>query len=165
MTRPVTEHYGIAKYGPRGSGDPMAAYSVYNPAMVTIDDILFQHKGLIDALEARCHDLENRMTNAESRIISLENRMTQAETEIGNLRQSVNQINQTITQMGNKYDATIRDILDKIYGGGTVGDDGHISWGDSGKIAVGNMSIYGNGSLTSYIKTRGTVGNDDVRVN
>lgn len=165
MARPVTEHYGIAKYGPRGSGDPMAVYSVYNQAMETIDDILFQHKGLIDALEARCDALEERMTSAENRITSLENRMTQAETDIDNLQKSVQQINQTIQQMGNKYDATIQDILNKIYGGGTVGEDGHISWGDSGKIAVGNMSVFGNGSLTSYIRSRSGTGNDDVRVN
>lgn len=144
MARPTTEHYGIPEYGPQGTGDPMGVYSVYNPAMVIIDKILFDLKGLIDALEDRMDKVEDRLDNAEDNITN---------------------IKQDITEMGNKYDAAIQDILNKIYGGGTVGEDGHVNWGDSGTIPTGNMSVFGNSGMTSYIRTRAGVGADDVRVN
>ena len=38
--RPTTPHYGIAKYGPQGTADPMDVYTVYNEAMETIDNSL-----------------------------------------------------------------------------------------------------------------------------
>lgn len=148
MSRPMTEHYSIPQYGPAGTSDPMAVYSVYNPAMKVIDDILWAFKGRMDELEAR-------IAKAEQDIIDLDNRVTE----------EVNNINQIIQEMGDKYDVTISDILNKFYGGGTVGDDGHVEWGDAGKAATGNMNVFGNSSLSSYIRTVGGTGTNSVRVN
>lgn len=158
MARPVTENYGIALYGARNTGDPMDVYSVYNVAMVTIDGILHQFKDLID-------DLERRMDDAESRLDALEERMSEAESNIENIYEEIDQINTNITNLGNKNKATLEDIIAKIYGGGTIGGDGHVSWGDPGKVPTGNMSVFGNAGMTSYIRTRAGAGADDVRVN
>ena len=148
MSRPVTPNYGIAKYGPQGTADPMGVYTVYNPAMDTIDTILASLKALIDALEAR-------MDQAEQDIVDLSNRVTQ----------EVNQINQTISSLDSTTATTLTDIVNKFYGGGTIGEDGHVTWGDAGKAATGNMNLFGNSSLSSYIRTVAGTGTNSVRVN
>ena len=58
----------------------------------------------------------------------------------------------------------ITDIVNKVYGGGTVGEDGHITWGDAGKIATGNMNVFGNEAMTSYVRTVTGTGTNSVRV-
>ena len=157
MARPLTPHYSIPQYGPQGTADPMAVYSVYNPAMKVIDDILWAFKERMDGLEQRVASLEGRMDQAEADIVNLGDRITQ----------EVATINQTINQMKGDYDATIADIVNKFYGGGSVGDDGHVSWGDSGKAAVGNMNVYAGGadaSAPNALRTRADGGENDVQV-
>lgn len=157
MTRPLTPHYSIPQYGPAGTADPMAVYSVYNPAMKVIDDILWAFKERMDGLEGRVADLEGRMDEAEQDIVNLGDRITS----------EVNTINQTINNMKGDYDATIADIINKFYGGGTVGDDGHISWGDPGKAAVGNLNVYAGGadaSAPNAIRTRADGSENDIQV-
>lgn len=183
MARPMTPHYSIPQYGPQGTKDPMAVYSVYNPAMKVIDDILWAFKGRMDGLEQRVADLEGRMDAAEAEIEALKRRMTQAETDIDNLEnrmdaaeesitnlgdritEEVNKLNQTINSLKGDYDATLADIVNKFYGGGSIGEDGHVSWGDAGKAATGNMNVFGNSGLTSYIRTVSGNGTNSVRVN
>lgn len=177
MARPTTEHYGIALYGPAGTADPMAVYTVYNVAMKTIDDILFQLKGLIDALEARMDDaesrltaLEQRMTNAENRITALENRVSEIEGDISSIQQQISTINNNISNLTNTQTAiwnAIRAIVTHTVGGGTVSEsNGSISWGTSGSIAVGNMNLYnGSNFIRTTASTSGAPGTNDVRVN
>lgn len=57
----------------------------------------------------------------------------------------------------------LKDIVDKVFGGGTIGSDGHITFGTAGKIAVGNMNLYGGGTA-NWIKTDAD-GENDVQVN
>lgn len=185
MARPATERYGIPEYGPRSTSDPMDVYSVYNQAMIIIDGIL---GGLQDQIDA----LKRRMTGAENRLTALEGRMDAAETEIENLKkrvttaeqnitnlqgavdqinehlsqidQSISQIEQNVTNLAGKSDATLADIVAKFYGGGTIGEDGHVTWGDTGKAATGNMNVFGNDALSSYIRTVEGTGTNSVRV-
>ena len=150
MARPLTPHYSIPQYGPAGTADPMAVYSVYNPAMKVIDDMLWAFKERMDGLEAR-------IAKAEQDIVDLDNRVTQ----------EVTRIDQTIQEMGDSYDAQIAAILNKFYGGGTVGEDGEIEWGDPGKAAVGNMNVYAGGadaSAPNAIRTRADGSENDVEV-
>lgn len=63
----------------------------------------------------------------------------------------------------------LADIIAKFYGGGTLGEDGHVTWGASGKAAVGNMNVYAGGadaSAPNAIRTRpDSAGNEnDVEV-
>ena len=195
----TTQHYGIAKYGPQGTGEPMGVYSTYNPAMDTIDQILFDHKGLIDALEGRLDDaesrldghdadiseirdslskldqrvtknetdidnLEGRVTTNETNISNLGDRLTNVEGDVSEIKQDIAQIKNQLTQLGDQITnledgldadtdhlwAAIQAIVSHVTQGGTVNqDNGSISWGASGSIAVGNINIT---SGTGYIR-------------
>lgn len=82
----------------------------------------------------------------------------------------ISELGNRITEIDNKLDGlqgkvnnTLQDIVNKIYGGGTIGDDGHITWPNGDKIATGNMNVYGGGTA-NYIKTDAD-GENDVQVN
>lgn len=171
--RPTTPHYGIAKYGPQGTEDPMDVYRVYNPAMETIDKILFQHEGEIGKLK-------NRMDAAEAAIAALDKReaahYTELTQKIANLTQQLNdfknetnqkfeQVNQHITQLDGKTDniwTAIQNILSKVMGGGTAHKDtGAIDWPQAGTIPVGNINIF---SGTGFLRTRAGEQDNDVKV-
>lgn len=79
-------------------------------------------------------------------------------------------VQQAVTQVTNKYNAALADILSKVFGGGTLGDDGKIAWGMDGKIPVGNMNVFGSSDTNTSksgtnprIVTHSGVSNGDVR--
>lgn len=153
MTRPTTTRYGLIKYGPQGTGDPLGVYSAYNPTMDIIDTILGSLQDQIDALE-------DRVTNLEARMDDAEDRLDQHDTHLS-------QIDNHLTQLDGKTDsiwAAIRNLVNHVYGAGTVDTGtGSISWGQSGNIAVGNMNVYGGGTA-NWIRTDAD-GENDVQVN
>lgn len=66
-----------------------------------------------------------------------------------------------------KINATLADILAKIYGGGTIGADGHITWPNTSKIPVADLNVFSGGtpSNSTYadaIRSR-ALSDDDVR--
>ena len=85
-------------------------------------------------------------------------------------------VKEYIDALGDKVDENdtfvrnaLADILAKFYGGGTLGEDGHVTWGASGKAAVGNLNVYGGGadaSAPNAIRTRpdSTSNENDVEV-
>lgn len=171
--RPTTTHYGIAKYGPQLTADPMDVYRVYNPAMETIDRILFLHEGEIGKLK-------NRMDAAEAAIDALDKRESTHYSEltqsIANLTKALNNfgaetnarfetVNNNISNLDGKTTnlwTAIRNVVAKVYGGGTVTEDnGSITWGDSGKAVVGNINVF---SGTGYLRTRTGEQDNDVKV-
>lgn len=171
--RPTTGHYGIAEYGPQLTADPMDVYRVYNPAMETIDRILFSHEGEIGSLK-------NRMDAAEDAIVALDEREAAHYSEltqsIANLTEAFNAfkaetnakfdtVNNNISNLDGKTAnlwAAIRNVIAKVYGGGTVTEsNGSIAWGDSGKAVVGNINVF---SGTGYLRTRAGEQDNDVKV-
>lgn len=171
--RPTTSHYGISEYGPQLTADPMDVYRVYNPAMETIDRILFSHEGEIGKLK-------NRMDAAEAAIDALDKREAAHYQElaqsIANLQQQLNdfkiEVNDKFTTVNNNISnldgktanlwTAIRNVVAKVYGGGTVTEgNGSISWGDSGKAVVGNINVF---SGTGYLRTRADEQDNDVKV-
>ncbi len=106
-------------------------------------------------------ELTNRVTKCENDISALTTRVTKLETDVKNCVTVA-----TFNQYKEKTDGTLSDIVNKFYGGGIIGVDGIVTWGDYNKAAVGNMNVYGGDS--NYIKTRdGTVSSgkdNDVRV-
>ena len=163
--RPTTEHYGIAEYGPRGTEDPMDVYRVYNPAMETIDRILFGHEGEIGKLK-------NRMDAAEAAIAALDareaNHYSELTQKIDNLTQQLNdfktEVNNHLSQLDGKTDglwAAVTNIVNKAYGAGTVDKStGSISWGDAGMLAVGNINVF---SGSGYLRTRAGEQDNDLK--
>lgn len=173
-----TEHYAIAKHGPFGEGEALSAYSIVNVAMDTIDDILWTHKGLIDDLEARMDAAEARLDALEGRMDTAEENITNIWTNIERIDQNIDEIEQNITDIQNNITVieqtmeenntniwnAINNILTKIVGSNTVDEDsGDITWGVTGNIAIGNMSLFGNSGMTSYIRARTGTGTNDVR--
>ena len=171
--RPTTTHYGIAKYGPQLTADPMDVYRVYNPAMETIDRILFLHEGEIGKLK-------NRMDAAEAAIDALDKRESAHYSEltqsIATLTKALNDfkaetntrfetVNNNISNLDGKTAnlwTAIRNVVAKVYGGGTVTEgNGSITWGDSGKAVVGNINVF---SGTGYLRTRAGEQDNDVKV-
>ena len=85
-------------------------------------------------------------------------------------------VKEYIDALGDKVDENdtfvrnaLADIIAKFYGGGTLGEDGHVTWGASGKAAVGNLNVYGGGadaSAPNAIRTRpdSTSNENDVEV-
>lgn len=61
----------------------------------------------------------------------------------------------------------INDILAKIFGGGSIGEDGHITWPNTSKIPVADLNVFSNSdpsdsTYTDAIRSR-SLSDDDVR--
>lgn len=167
MARPATERYGIVLYGPRNTQDPMDVYNVYNAAMVTIDGILFDLQAQISRNKKAIEDLDAKVENynrlLNKRIDDLDAKVERYKQEIDN---SITQINQNITQLGDKTDAiwvSIQKILDKMQGGGTIDKPtGNITFGEAnGKVAIGTINL---NSGSGIIKTHDGTLDNDVKV-
>lgn len=82
---------------------------------------------------------------------------------INDLRTEVTNI---INEMGNKHDQTLADIINKIYGGGTVNEDGTVTWNTSGKAAVGDLNVFAGtsspveGTVANSLRSRSLSDND-----
>lgn len=72
-------------------------------------------------------------------------------------------IDKQFSDMRSYVNNVVADVLDKFYGGGTIDEEGNITWGDPGKAAVGNINLFGNEALSSYIRTRSGTGENDIR--
>lgn len=171
MPRPTTPHYGIAKYGPQGTADPMDVYRVYNEAMETIDRILFDLQGQIAKNKKTIEDLDAKVERYNT---AINKRVDELNTKVDNnynefkafkatTEQKFTQVDNHFTQLDGKTDniwTAIQNILNKIQGGGSANrDTGVISWGDgTGKIALGTINL---NSGSGYIRTHdGTLDND-----
>lgn len=160
--RPTTAHYGIAEYGPQLTADPMDVYRVYNPAMETIDRILFSHEGEIG-------NLKNRMDAAEAAIEALTQSIASLTKALNDFKAETNAkfetVNNNISNLDGKTSnlwAAIRNVIAKVYGGGTVTEsNGSIAWGNPGKAVVGNINVF---SGTGYLRTRDGEQDNDVKV-
>lgn len=72
-------------------------------------------------------------------------------------------IDKQFADMRSYVNNVVADVLDKFYGGGEIDEEGNITWGDPGKAAVGNINLFGNEALSSYIRTRSGTGENDIR--
>ena len=103
-----------------------------------------------------CKDVQDRLDGlpsgpSTSDLTKLKERVTKLETRVTDLE-----------NWKKNTEWTLRDIINKFYGGGTIKDDGHITWPNSDKAAVGNMNVYGGDN--NWIKTRKDGLDNDVKV-
>lgn len=61
----------------------------------------------------------------------------------------------------------LTDIVNKVYGGGTIGEDGHIAWPNTSKIPVADLNVFSgsnpsNSTYADAIRSR-ALSDDDVR--
>ena len=85
------------------------------------------------------------------------------------VKEYIDGIGSQVTTINSYFKNALQDIVNKFYGGGTIDDDGNVTWGASGKAAVGNMNIYAGGadsSAPNAIRTRAdsTSNTNDVQV-
>lgn len=171
--RPATPHYGIVKYGPQGTADPMDVYAVYNEAMETIDRILFDLQAQIARNKKAIEDLDAKVeqynTALNTRIDELDTKVEEYHEEFKQFKatteQKFTQVDNHFTQLDGKTDSiwtAIQNIVNKVMGAGTVDKDtGAVSWPQAGTIPVGNINIF---SGTGFIRTRAGEQDNDVKV-
>lgn len=171
--RPATPHYGIVKYGPQGTADPMDVYAIYNEAMETIDRILFDLQGQIARNKKAIEDLDAKVerynTALNARIDELDAKVEEYHEEFKQFKatteQKFTQVDNHFTQLDGKTDSiwtAIQNIINKVMGAGTVDKDtGAVSWPQAGTIPVGNINIF---SGTGFIRTRAGEQDNDVKV-
>lgn len=171
--RPATPHYGIVKYGPQGTADPMDVYAVYNEAMETIDRILFDLQAQIARNKKAIEDLDAKVerynTALNTRIDELGTKVEEYHEEFKQFKatteQKFTQVDNHFTQLDGKTDSiwtAIQNIISKVMGAGTVDKDtGAVSWPQAGTIPVGNINIF---SGTGFIRTRAGEQDNDVKV-
>ena len=102
-----------------------------------------------------CQNVQNRLDNlptgpSTSDLSELKNRVTNLETRM-----------KTVDGKLETHDAAIRAIVEKIYGG-SYSKDGKVIFTVDGKVAVGNMNVYGGDN--NWIKTRKDGLDNDVKV-
>lgn len=171
--RPATPHYGIVKYGPQGTADPMDVYAIYNEAMETIDRILFDLQAQIARNKEAIEDLEAKVerynTALNTRIDSLGTKVEQYHDEFKQFKatteQKFTQVDNHFTNLDGKTDniwTAIQNIINKVMGAGSVDKNtGAVSWPQAGTIPVGNINIF---SGTGFIRTRAGEQDNDVKV-
>lgn len=171
--RPATPHYGIVKYGPQGTAEPMDVYAVYNEAMETIDRILFDLQGQISRNKKAIEDLDAKVeqynTALNTRINNLDTKVEQYHEEFKQFKatteQKFTQVDNHFTNLDSKTDSiwtAIQNIINKVMGAGSVDrDTGAVSWPQAGTIPVGNINIF---SGTGFIRTRAGEQDNDVKV-
>lgn len=171
--RPATPHYGIVKYGPQGTADPMDVYAVYNEAMETIDRILFDLQGQIARNKKAIEDLDAKVeqynTALNTRIDELDAKVEEYHEEFKQFKatteQKFTQVDNHFTQLDGKTDSiwtAIQNIINKVMGAGSVDKDtGAVSWPQAGTIPIGNINIF---SGTGFIRTRAGEQDNDVKV-
>lgn len=171
--RPATPHYGIVKYGPQGTADPMDVYAVYNEAMETIDRILFDLQAQIARNKKAIEDLDAKVerynTALNTRIDELDTKVEEYHEEFKQFKatteQKFTQVDNHFTQLDGKTDSiwtAIQNIINKVMGAGSVDKDtGAVSWPQAGTIPVGNINIF---SGTGFIRTRAGEQDNDVKV-
>lgn len=171
--RPTTPHYGIVKYGPQGTADPMDVYAVYNESMETIDRILFDLQAQIARNKKAIEDLDAKVeqynTALNTRIDNLDNKVEQYHDEFKQFKatteQKFTQVDNHFTNLDGKTDSiwnAIQNIINKVMGAGTIDKStGAVSWPQAGTIPVGNINVF---SGTGFIRTRAGEQDNDVKV-
>lgn len=110
-----------------------------------------------------CEEIKNKpggpttgdVTALEKRVKTLETKVSELENKFKNYVTL-----ETYNAKVNQLDAAIKAIVEKIYGG--TYKDGNVSFTVDGKVAVGNMNVYGGDK--NWIKTRKDGLDNDVKV-
>lgn len=68
---------------------------------------------------------------------------------ITNLQQQITNLTQQFNAYKTYVNNALIDIINKINGGGTVGDDGNITWPNTDKIPTGDINIYSGGTSSN----------------
>ncbi len=108
--------------------------------------------------------LENLETQVNNKFKQIEQHFTDVENKIENIESNITNVSNNVSSLKD----IINQILQKI-GGSSLKKDGDsysITWniGTNDSVLYGNMNVYGNDALTSYIKSHANPKENDVKV-
>lgn len=159
-----TEHYSLPEYE---RGDYAALISGYNVSMEILDDLLFGFEQMLNGLNARVTALENELDDLEARVDALE----EWQAEITVWKETVDDWRIEVNNKFNSNDVAWLDLLEKVFGGGTLGEDGHINFNvQTGKIPIADVNIFaGTANPTDNVyanalRSRSAVSENDVKL-
>lgn len=107
----------------------------------TLEDTVGQHGDAITALQNSVQNLTTAVTNLEADLSALE---AKHDADISRLDGRITALSNQVTQLTAKTSKTLADILDKVYGGGTVNaTTGAVTWGSgTTPIPVSTINIF-----------------------
>lgn len=107
----------------------------------TLEDTVGQHGNVITALQTSVSNLTTSVTNLEADLSALE---AKHDADMSRLDGRISALANQVTQLSTKTSKTLTDILDKIYGGGTIDHNtGAVTWGSgTASIPVSTINIF-----------------------
>lgn len=126
----------------------------------TLEDTVGRHGDAITALQNSVQNLTTAVTDIEADLSSLE---AKHDADISRLDGRISALANQVTQLTAKTSKTLADILDKVYGGGTVdANTGAVTWGSAATIPVGNINVYSTNGEPSPSTSAGIITHADV---
>lgn len=107
--------------------------------------------------------LKDQLTTLDEKVENYYNEVNNRITnEVDTLNQTISNVKNELTTVIEQKGDSIGSIVEKIYMGGTINEDGSVTWPTDDKIAVGNMNWYSGADNQNYIKTADD-GDGDMR--
>lgn len=130
----------------------------------TLEDTVGQHGDAITALQTSVQNLTTAVTDLEADIAALE---AKHDADISQLDGRINALSNQVTQLSTKTSKTLADILDKIYGGGTVdANTGTVTWGSgTTPIPVSTINIFSSDATPDPASSAGLIAHAGVADN
>ena len=126
----------------------------------TLEDTAARHGDAITALQTSVRNLTTSVTNLEADLSALK---AKHDADISRLDGRITALSNQVTQLSTKTSKTLADILDKVYGGGTVNaTTGAVTWGSAATIPVGNINLYSTNGDPSPSASAGIITHADV---
>lgn len=130
----------------------------------TLEDTARQHGDAITALQTSVQNLTAAVTDLEADLSALE---AKHDADISRLDGRITVLSNQVTQLSTKTSKTLADILNKIYGGGTVdADTGAVTWGSgTTPIPVSTINIFSADANPNPASSAGLVAHAGVSDN
>lgn len=130
----------------------------------TLEDTVGQHGNVITALQTSVSNLTTSVTNLEADLSALE---AKHDADMSRLDGRISALANQVTQLSTKTSKTLADILDKIYGGGTVdANTGAVTWGSgSATIPVSTINIFSTDENPDPASSTGLIAHPGVSDN
>lgn len=126
----------------------------------TLEDTVGKHGDAITALQTSVRNLTTSVTNLEADLSALK---AKHDADISRLDGRINALSNQVTQLSTKTSKTLADILDKVYGGGTIDPaTGAVTWGSAATIPVGSINLYSTNGEPSPSASAGIITHADV---
>ena len=130
----------------------------------TLEDTVGRHGDAITALQNSVQNLTTAVTKLEADLSALE---AKHDADMSRLDGRITTLSNQVTQLSTKTSKTLADILNKIYGGGTVDQNtGAVTWGSgTASIPVSTINIFSADANPSPAYSAGLIAHPGVSDN